>query len=112
MDPRKRKLALIAGAVSLAAVIGAGVAVASGASDRDQQLTGTALDRATSAALEHVGGGTVIETEVGDDGATYGVEVRLEGGGTVEVNLDADFNVIGSEGDDDGPTDADGPGDD
>ena len=43
----------------------------------------------------------MTETEMGDDGAAYGVEVRLDDGGEVEVNLDADFNVIGSEADDD-----------
>jgi len=73
---------------------------------------GTALDRATAAALEQTGGGTVTETEVGDDGAAYGVEVRLDDGSQVEVNLDENFNVIGQAADDDGPNDQDGPDDD
>jgi hypothetical protein len=38
-------------------------------------------------------------------GAAYGVEVRLDDGRQVEVNLDADFNVIGQEADDDGTGD-------
>jgi uncharacterized membrane protein YkoI len=75
--------------------------------DDDQPLTGTTLERATAAALAHTGGGTVTETEVGDDGAAYGVEVRLPDGRQVEVNLDANFKVIGQEADDDGPGDKD-----
>jgi uncharacterized membrane protein YkoI len=68
--------------------------------DIDTPLTGTNLDSASAAALEHTGEGTVTETEVGDDGAAYGIEVRLDDGSQVEVNLDADFNVIGSAPDD------------
>lgn len=71
------------------------------ANDSDTPLSGTDLDQAVAAALEHTGEGEVTETEVGDDGAAYGVEIRLSDGSQVEVNLDADFNVIGSEADDD-----------
>lgn len=69
--------------------------------DNDQPLTGTDRERAEAAALEAVGGGTVIETEVGDDGAAYGVEIRRDDGSEVEVNLDESFTVIGTEADDD-----------
>jgi len=72
-----------------------------GPGEADSPITGTALDRGVAAALEHTGGGEVTETEMGDDGAAYGVEIRLDDGSQVEVNLDADFNVIGSEPDDD-----------
>jgi hypothetical protein len=54
----------------------------------------------------------VTETEVGDDGAAYSVEIQLDDGSPVEVNLDRDINVVGQEADDDGPGDTDGPGDD
>jgi hypothetical protein len=100
--------------VAIAVVGGAGVVVATSGDD-DKPLTGTALERATEAALAHTGGGTVIETEEGDEGAAYGVEVKLENGSVVEVSLDADFNVIGEEQDDDGADgeeDDDGSGDD
>ena len=104
MDRRTRWIA--GGAVALAVVGGGtGIAIATGGDD-DEPLTGSALEQATAAALEHTGGGTVIETEAGDDGAAYGVEIRLE------VNLDQDFNVIGDEADDDGANDQDGPDDD
>jgi hypothetical protein len=111
MDRRTKWIAC--GAVALAVVGGGtGIAIATGAADDDEPLTGSALEQATQAALEHTGGGTVIETEAGDDGAAYGVEIRLEDGRVVEVSLDQDFNVIGDEADDDGPNDHDGPDDD
>ena len=103
----------IVGGALVAALIGGGTAIAVGTvGDDDQQLTGPDLERATAAALAHTGGGTVIETEVGDDGAAYGVEIRLRDGSVVEVSLDEDFRVLGEETDDDGPGDQDGPGDD
>ncbi len=103
------------GAVLALAVVGggAGIAVATGATgDDDQPLTGAVLEQATAAALEYTSGGTVTETEIGDGGAVYSVEVRLTNGRQVEVNLDANFNVIGEEADDDGPGDEDGSNDD
>jgi hypothetical protein len=99
------------GALSLALIGGTGFAVASGAGD-DTPLTGSNLERATAAALAYTGGGTVTETEVGDGSAAYSVEVRLDDGSQVEVNLDQDFNVIGQSGDEDGPNDQDGSNDD
>ena len=92
-------LVVALGAVTLTAVAQQG--------DDDQPITGPALEQATKAALDYTGGGTVTETEVGDDGAAYGVEVRLDDGRQVEVNLDANFNVIGQEADDDGANDDD-----
>jgi uncharacterized membrane protein YkoI len=115
MFSNRKKLWILGGIVLALAVVGggAGIAVATGAAgDDDQPLAGTALEKASQAALEHTGGGTVTETEVGDDGAAYGVEVRLDDGSQVEVNLDENFNVIGDEADDDGPGDEDGPNDD
>ena len=105
-----RKLVLLAAVVVLG-VATAGIAIAAGGDD-EQSLTGSTLERATAAALAHTGGGTVTETEVGDDGAAYEVEVRLENGRQVEVSLDESFAVIGQERDDDGPNDRDERGDD
>ena len=79
--------------------------------DDDAPLTGEARDRAVTAAVAHVGGGAVTDTEVGDDGAAYGVEVRKPDGIQVEVNLDRTYAVTSTENDDDGPGD-DGPDDD
>lgn len=106
MDRRTRWVA--GGAIALAVVGGGtGVAIATGAGDDDQPLTGTTLERAEAAALASTGGGIVLESEAGDDGAAYGVEVRLADGRVVEVALDAGFHVIGGEGDDDGARDGD-----
>jgi hypothetical protein len=104
-----RKKWIVGGTLALVVVGGTtGFAIAN-AGDDDQPLTGSALDQATAAALDYTGGGTVIETEVGDDGAAYGVEIQLEDGRVVEVALDSSFDVIGDEADDDG---ADGGEDD
>jgi hypothetical protein len=100
------------GALSVAVVIGAGGAVAIAAgpaapgpdTDSDAPLTGRALEQVTAAALAHTGGGSVTGTEVGDDGAAYGVEIRRPDGRHVEVDLDAAFVVVGEEADD-GPDD-------
>jgi hypothetical protein len=92
----------IAGAAAVLAVlgVGTGVGIASSADD-EQPIRGDARQRATEAALEHVGQGTVIETELGDDGAAYGVEIRRADGSVVEVELDENFKVTGTEKDDD-----------
>ena len=109
----RRKIGWIAGGTLAAMLVGgAAIATATG-DDNDRSLSGSALQRATEAALAHTGGGTVIETEIGDDGAAFGVEIRLDDGRVVEVNLDEEFSVVGEEGDDDGPMDQeDGPLDD
>ena len=88
-----------------------GIAVAAGAGRRRAPITGSA-DRATEAALQHTDDGTVVETEVGDDGAAYGVEVRLDDRSVVGVSLDESFEAISNEADDDGAGDEDRPGDD
>ena len=83
------------------------VSVATGSDDRS--LEGADLERATAAALTHTGGGEVVESEVGDGGAAYEVEVRLDDGRVVGVQLDERFDVTGSEADDDS---GEGPSDD
>jgi uncharacterized membrane protein YkoI len=107
----KRKFVLIGAVVAVVGALSAGIAIAA-AGDDEQPLTGSTLERATDAALAHTGGGTVVETETGDDGAAYSVEIQLDDGSQVEVNLDESFEVIGQEADDDGPGDDEGPDDD
>jgi hypothetical protein len=106
-----RKARWIGGGALAVALIGGGTGVAIATGGDDRPLTGSALEKATAAALQHTGGGTVIETEAGDDGAGYGVEIRLPDGRVVEVGLDANFEVIGQESDDDGSADAGSNGD-
>jgi hypothetical protein len=101
---RTRTTALIAAvAVAAAAIAGTAVAAA-GDDDNETPITGSALDRATVAALEHTGEGRVTETEVGDEDSFYEVEVTLDDGSQIDVQLDRDFQVVGDE--------ADSPGDD
>ena len=111
MATRRSTKWIVGGAVGLTALVAAaGIAVAGPGND-DQPLTGATLDRAEAAALQATGGGTVTETEAGDDGAAYGVEIRRADGSEVEVSIDGDFNVIRQEADDDGSSGTDGPDD-
>jgi hypothetical protein len=97
----KRSRLIVGGLAAIVVIaIGAGMGVAAGGED-ERPLTGSAHDRATAAALEHVGGGAVTETEVGEDGAAYEVGVRRADGSEVEIKLDANFDVTGTERDDD-----------
>jgi uncharacterized membrane protein YkoI len=111
----KLKGALIAGTVIAALAVG-GVAIAGAAGGDDDgsdtPIGGAALDRASSAALEHTGGGRVTEAEVGDEESYYEVEVTRGDGSQVDVQLDRDFAVVGAEDDDGGGGEDDGPDDD
>jgi hypothetical protein len=99
--------ALVAGA---AVATGAGFAIAGAGGDDDEApITGDALTRASAAALEYTGAGRVTETEVGDEESLYEVEVTLDDGSQVDVQLDENFNVVGSEHD---GADDEGAGDD
>jgi uncharacterized membrane protein YkoI len=108
----KAKRTLIAGtAVAALALGGATIAGATGGDDddaTDRAITGSALDKASAAALTETGGGRVTETEVGDEESYYEVEVTRDDGSQVDVQLDRGFNVVSSEGD----REDDGAGDD
>lgn len=108
---RKRNLAII-GVAGLLGVGGfTGVALASGGGGDDSTpITGDALQRATAVALRESGGGHVTETEQGDEESYYQVEVTLDDGSHVDVNLDRDFNVVKTknEGPEDASDDSDG----
>jgi uncharacterized membrane protein YkoI len=101
---RKVKLGIAAGAiVVVASAIGGGVAVASGDDDEGSRpIQGTELERARAAALAETGGGRVTETEVGDEDSEYEVEVTLDDGRQVDVQLDAGFRVVQVIGDEEG----------
>jgi len=102
MELRRRPAVIggaVVGAIALAAVVAGGSAVATDGDD--QPLTGETRDRAVAAALAHTGGGEVTETEIGDDGAAYEVEIKFADGSQLEVHLDENFVVTGDEPDDD-----------
>lgn len=93
----KTKKALAAGAIlALAAGAGAAAVGASASDDSEAPITGPALQRASEAALSHLGGGRVTDTEVGDEESYYEVEVTLSDGRVVDVQLDEDFVVVGA----------------
>src|ERR687896_414059 len=104
---------LIAGAASCFAVagVGIGIATAGGSDDNEPPITGADLDRASAAALAHTGGGRVTETEAGDEDSYYEVEVTLDDGSQVDVQLDEQFKAVDTSADEDGRED-EGPNDD
>ena len=105
---RRRTRWMVGAGLAVAMAGGLVAAAAATGGDNDQELTGATRDRAVAAALAATGGGSVLETEAGDDGAAYGVEVRLDDGRQVEVNLDESFKVVGQEPDEDEPSEDEG----
>jgi len=64
-------------------------------------ITGSALGKASAAALDRTGGGKVTGTEVDDEEGKYEIEVTKDGS-SVDVHLDKDFQVLSEVGDKDG----------
>ncbi len=93
----RTKVLLISGLAAVAVIAGTGAAIASGGDDSEPPITGEALIKASAAALDHTGGGTVTETEVGDEESYYEVEVTMDDGRQIDVQLDEAFNVVGDE---------------
>ena len=104
-----KRIALIVVIVMAALIATAGIALAARNSfdDPQQPITGTALARASEAALASTGGGRVTETEVGDEDSYYEVEVTLAGGRQVDVQLDKSFSVVSTKADSDSSSDQD-----
>lgn len=86
---------LLLGGVAAVNATGTGFA---GDERDDAPLSGSTLSRAGEAAVEAAGGGKVTETErSGDHGGVYEVEVTLDNGSQVDVELDRDFTVVHKE---------------
>ncbi|MBA2279899.1 MAG: hypothetical protein M3527_05000 [Actinomycetota bacterium] len=100
----ERKTVLIAAAALTAAAVLGGTQIA-GAGNEDSNegpdtaITGDALARASAAAVAEAGGGRVTDTEAGDEESYYEVEVTLDDGSQVDVQLDENFAVVGTEAD-------------
>ena len=92
------KTGLVAAAVAMLLLLGAGVAYATGG-DSSAQPTGDNIEKAKSAALDHTNGGNVTETEVGDEEGYYEIEVTSDDGSQADVHLDRDFNVLSTSAD-------------
>jgi uncharacterized membrane protein YkoI len=104
---RRRTIWTIAAAAAAAAVVAGTTAAVAAGDDSESPITGPALERASAAALAHTGGGRVTDTEVGDEESYYEVEVTLDGGRQVDVQLDENFRVVSDSADEDGAGDDD-----
>jgi hypothetical protein len=101
---RGKKLLTAGVAVVAVGAGGVGIAQAVGG-DSEEQVSGSAADRAKQAAVEAVGGGRAVGVEREDDGnGAWEVEVE-RAGGTVEVHLGRDLEQVGVGSDDDGSGD-------
>lgn len=108
LSQRMRRLLAVSGIVAALGAVGTGVTLAASDDDAtDSPITGTALGRASHAALAHTGGGTVTGTEVGDEESYYEVEVTLGDGRQVDVQLDRAFRLVGTKDDGTSSTDDD-----
>ena len=95
MEITKRRVVVVVGAAAALALIGAGAAVASNDDDAtERSIPDSALRQASDAALAETGGGIVTGTEMNDEESYYEVEVTLDSGSQVDVQLDRDFQVV------------------
>ncbi len=99
----KKRIAIATGIVLAASVTG-GVAMASGGGEDpepgSQDFTSQQAEDATAAALDATGGGKANSVERdSENGATWEVEVTRTDGSTVDVRLDAAYDVVVIEGD-------------
>ena len=68
-------------------------------------VAGSALEKASAAALAHVGEGRVTDSEIGYEEGYYEIEITLDNGGELDVHLDENFNVQSTEYEDEGEDD-------
>ena len=106
MRDKIKGMLIVTGVLAVLGIGGAAIAGASGDGDsdpneNDMAITGSALDKAKAAALDHTGGGKVTGTEVDDEEGKYEVEVTGSNG-SVDVHLNKDFQVLSEVGDKDG----------
>ena len=112
MNTRLLKFAAVGTAAAGLALGGAAWALAGGGDD-EGSATGPGADRARAAALAHLGGGTANAVERdSEDGATWEVEITKPSGQTVDVRLDAAYEVVGVDGDSETADETEGDGND
>ncbi|MCV2490792.1 hypothetical protein OF117_15650 [Geodermatophilus sp. YIM 151500] len=96
------RLLIITAATTGFASIGTGIAIASALApdageSAEAQIQSPAYERAVEAALAHVGAGVISDSEVSTEEGAYEVEVLLDDGTEVEVQLDESFAVVAEE---------------
>jgi hypothetical protein len=94
-----RRSVIVGGAVLALAAGGAGAAVAIGNGGEDEGgAHGPGADKAKAAALALYPGGhaNAVERD-SEDGATWEVEVQKPDGGTVDVRLDGNYQLVVAE---------------
>ena len=103
MSSKLKRGLLAAAAVAALALAGTAIAGAAGGDDEGTgkgddgsgtPISGSALQRAKSVALDHTGGGRVTGSELQDEEGYYEVEVTRDDGSQVDVHLDSHFNVL------------------
>jgi hypothetical protein len=99
LTPKRIAVVIASTAALTVGAVGGAFAIAGDDDAQDRPIPAADLEQAERAALEETGGGTVTETEVGDEESKYEVEVTLDDGTQVDVQLDADFEVVGTESD-------------
>ena len=97
--PKRIAVLITTTAALTAGAVGGAFAMAGDDDAHDRPIPAADLEKAERAALAETGEGTVTETEVDDEESKYEVEVTLEDGSQVDVQLDADFQVVGTESD-------------
>ena len=92
----KRLVTTVAG-LGAALLIGGGAIAYANSNDGEGHLAGPGADRAKAAALDATGGGTANAVErdsEGGHGAVWEVEVTRKDGSTVDVRLDASYELV------------------
>lgn len=91
----RTKVAVAATTIGCLIAGGAGIARAgSGGDSTDTPIPPSDLARGSAAALSHTGQGRVTGTEIGDEESLYEIEVTLDDGSQVDVQLDERFDVV------------------
>lgn len=99
---RFRSKRVIIPAAALVVALGVGGALWGTAANAD--VSGGDRDRVGAAAVQAVGGGTVLDVETSDDpGEAWEAEVRKSDGTEVDVALDKDLKVVAQAADTDTP---------
>lgn len=101
----ERSIKIGAAAAVIVAGVTAGLTAAQASGDdgddneTETAISGDALAQASDAALAYTGEGRITGSEVDDEESKYEIEVTLDNGDQVDVQLDDEFNVVSSEND-------------